>query len=417
MGGAWNSCETCADDRSRNVFRDRPHLGDVMLADEHQRRTTDLTQAFGDRGVKNLLLSGSGLPRTFLHLVRAEDHRPDAIPDLRIDVLRLPLRAVEPQTQGRIRRRRVVVAFEGRLLLRPAGTCLLRPLPTGQARRDHDEPLDEIRPIHGELERNAAPERASDDRRRPVERRVGVAHVRERLGLKQTVAEAAKIRRDDAISSPIQGVDLRAPHTTVGDPRVEEQHGLHVRPPCIDEANHVGLFSDRMGEPPAVPYPPDPDEDAELVVELGDLVDAVALDREWANLRARGLAALRVEVRGCRLTGTELAEATLTDVTFSDCRLDLVGLRMARLQRVVFRDCRMAECDLYDATLADVLFERCELREATFSGARLERVELRGCDLTGLRGIEALRGARMPWNDVLENAPLFAVALGVEIVD
>ena len=90
---------------------------------------------------------------------------------------------------------------------------------------------------------------------------------------------------------------------------------------------------------------------------------------------------------------------------------------MARLERVVFRDCRMAECDLYDASLADVLFERCELREATLSGARLERVELRGCDLTGLRGVEALRGARMPWNDVLENAPLFAVALGVEIVD
>jgi uncharacterized protein YjbI with pentapeptide repeats len=172
-----------------------------------------------------------------------------------------------------------------------------------------------------------------------------------------------------------------------------------------------------MGDPLAAPYPPDLDKDAEPVVELVDLVDAVAVDREWANLRARGLAARRVEVRSCRLTGTELAEATLTDVVFSDCRLDLVGLRMARLERVVFRDCRMAECDLYDASLADVLFERCELREATLSGARLERVELRGCDLTGLRGVEALRGARMPWNDVLENAPLFAVALGVEIVD
>ena len=172
-----------------------------------------------------------------------------------------------------------------------------------------------------------------------------------------------------------------------------------------------------MGEPPAAPYQPDLDGDAEPVLELDDLVDAVALDREWANLRARGLAARRVEVRGCRLTGTELAEATLTDVTFSDCRLDLVGLRMAELLRVVFRDCRMAECDFYGASFADVLFERCDLAEATLSGARLERVELRGCDLRGLRGVEALRGARMPWNDVLENAPLFAVALGVEIVD
>jgi hypothetical protein len=57
------------------------------------------------------------------------------------------------------------------------------------------------------------------------------------------------------------------------------------------------------------------------------------------------------------------------------------------------------------------------LREATVSGARLKRVELRACDLTALRGAEALKGVRMPWNDVLENAPLFAAALGLEIVD
>jgi uncharacterized protein YjbI with pentapeptide repeats len=85
-------------------------------------------------------------------------------------------------------------------------------------------------------------------------------------------------------------------------------------------------------------------------------------------------------------------------------------------ERVVFRECRMAECDLYEASLTDVLFEKCELREATFTRVKLRRVELRGCDLSGLRGVDALRGARMPWSDVLENGPLFAAALGLEIV-
>ena len=107
----------------------------------------------------------------------------------------------------------------------------------------------------------------------------------------------------------------------------------------------------------------------------------------------------------------------LSDVTFVDCRLDLVGLRIAKLERVVFRDCRMTECDFYEASLTDVLFERCELREATVSSVKLKRCELRGCDLAGLQGVEALRGARMPWNDVLENGPLFAAALGLEIID
>ena len=86
---------------------------------------------------------------------------------------------------------------------------------------------------------------------------------------------------------------------------------------------------------------------------------------------------------------------------------------MAKLDRVVFRDCRMAECDFYEALLTDVLFEHCELREATVSGVKLKRVELRRCDLAGLRGVEALRGARMPWNDVLENGPLFAACARV----
>jgi uncharacterized protein YjbI with pentapeptide repeats len=116
------------------------------------------------------------------------------------------------------------------------------------------------------------------------------------------------------------------------------------------------------------------------------------------------------------LTGAELGEARLRDITFDECRVDLVGLRHATLERVVFRDCRMAECDFYGAALTDVLFERCELREATFSAVRLERVELRACDLAGVRGADGLRGARMLWNDVLENAALFAWLAGIEIV-
>jgi uncharacterized protein YjbI with pentapeptide repeats len=172
-----------------------------------------------------------------------------------------------------------------------------------------------------------------------------------------------------------------------------------------------------VGKPPVSPYPPDLDEDAEPLGELGDAVDAVATGLDWANRSARGVVLRRVEVRNCRLSGVELAGAELSDVTFVDCRLDLAGLRTAKLERVVFRECRMAECDLYEASLTDVLFDRCELREAVFAAVRIKRVELRGCDLSGLSGVEALRGARMPWDDLLPNAALFATALGLEIVD
>jgi uncharacterized protein YjbI with pentapeptide repeats len=171
-----------------------------------------------------------------------------------------------------------------------------------------------------------------------------------------------------------------------------------------------------MSKPPSAPYPPDPDPDAAAVARFGDLVDTVVADADWAGVHGLGLSLTRVELRRCRLTGAELGEATLSDTTFDECRLDLAGARHSRLERVAFRDCRMTECDFHGASLTDVLFERCDLRAANLAGARLERVELRGCDLTGLHGGEALRGVRLPWNDVLENAVLFASLAGVEIL-
>jgi uncharacterized protein YjbI with pentapeptide repeats len=172
-----------------------------------------------------------------------------------------------------------------------------------------------------------------------------------------------------------------------------------------------------LGKPPRTPYPPDLAAGSTPVRDFGDLADVEVENADWANERAPGFVARRVELRHCRLTGAELAEATLIDVTFLECRLDLVGLRVASLERVVFRDCRMTECDFDGASLKDVLFEHCELREATLTSAKIQRVELRACDLVGLRGVETLRGARMPWNDVLENAPLFADALGIQIIE
>ena len=172
-----------------------------------------------------------------------------------------------------------------------------------------------------------------------------------------------------------------------------------------------------MGEPPRAPYPPDPAEDAQPVTELGDLTDARVLELDDAGRRLPGLQLRRVELRTCRLTGAELAEATLTDVVFQDCRLDLAGLRHATLTRARFSDCRLEELELLGATLEDVVFERCALRSANLSSARCRRVELRDCDLAGLVGTEALRGVRMTWSDVLANVGTFAAALNIEIVD
>lgn len=147
------------------------------------------------------------------------------------------------------------------------------------------------------------------------------------------------------------------------------------------------------------------------------LRDVEIREGDWSTLRADQASLTRVTASGLRGTGVELGESTLRDVSLSECRLDLSSFRHATLERVVFRDCRLDEADFYGATMASVLFERTTLVGAGVEAAAFDRCELRGCELEGLRGVERLRGVRMPWPDVVQIAGLLAAATGIEIVD
>lgn len=141
-----------------------------------------------------------------------------------------------------------------------------------------------------------------------------------------------------------------------------------------------------MSKPPKSPYAPDPDPEGPPVTELGDLLDVVMEDTDWANTVQLRPSWRRVELRRVRLTGAQ-------------------------------RDCRLEEAEFGGARLKDVVFERCDLRAADFSAVKGAQFDLLGCRLDGLRGVDALRGARMRWADVVENAALFAAALEIETVD
>jgi uncharacterized protein YjbI with pentapeptide repeats len=167
---------------------------------------------------------------------------------------------------------------------------------------------------------------------------------------------------------------------------------------------------------PKTPHAPDVDPEAQSPDGPDDVVDARIENADFSNQRFLRSSIRRIELHLCRLTGIELAEATWNDVVLTDCRVDFGGFRHAKLTRVIFRDCRLEEADFAAATLTDVVFERCELRRASFAGCRIERVELSGCTLLELVGVESLRGARMPWGDILENALLFAQGLGIEVL-
>jgi uncharacterized protein YjbI with pentapeptide repeats len=167
-----------------------------------------------------------------------------------------------------------------------------------------------------------------------------------------------------------------------------------------------------------------PDEPEELEgVDLSgerrpglELAEVALSDCNLANLQARGGILRRATVRRCRMTGLLWTEGTVRDVTLSESRIDLASFAASTLEQVVFDGCILRQTDFQDAELRAVRFVDCDLTGADLLGARMNRCELRGCTLDDLRGAEALRGAAMPWPDILAAAGTFAEALGVRVL-
>ena len=96
-----------------------------------------------------------------------------------------------------------------------------------------------------------------------------------------------------------------------------------------------------------------------------------------------------------------------------------------RLRRLPAREARHASCSATAGSKRRTSPARrsptsCS-NDATFAAPRSRAaassgVELSGCTLAELVGVESLRGARMPWGDILENAPLFAQGLGIQVI-
>jgi fluoroquinolone resistance protein len=147
------------------------------------------------------------------------------------------------------------------------------------------------------------------------------------------------------------------------------------------------------------------------------LVTDVALNKcNLANVRTREFSFRRIAVTGSKWTGIQLTDGTIADAMFTDCRLDLAQFDRVKLTRVAFHGCVLREVDFSNVSFDQVAFVDCDLSRTTFERVRVTASELRTCTLTGMRGIGALRGIAMAWDDVLANAELLAGELGITII-
>ena len=147
------------------------------------------------------------------------------------------------------------------------------------------------------------------------------------------------------------------------------------------------------------------------------LTDVAVQGGNLANVAAHELALTRVTLTGVRLTGASWTRGRIADVAFRDCRIDLATFAGTTFERVTFAGCLLAQADFRDALWRSVRLDRCDLADADLTGLRIDTAELRGCTLDGLVAAERLRGAAMPWDDVLANAALLAGALGIHVLE
>lgn len=136
-----------------------------------------------------------------------------------------------------------------------------------------------------------------------------------------------------------------------------------------------------------------------------DLSAAKCADGSW----------LRVHVKGGRLTGIDLSNTTLKDVTFEDCKLDLANFRASKLTRVQFIGCHLQETDFQMATLTNVAFTSSELSKVAFSRAVLKQVDARTSQLFDIRGWDSLKGLTLDTSQLMAIAPELANELGLVI--
>lgn len=92
------------------------------------------------------------------------------------------------------------------------------------------------------------------------------------------------------------------------------------------------------------------------------------------------------------MLGSAWEQITIDDVVFERCRMDYAAfIRLRAAGSVIFAGCSLREARFGGCDLSDAAFEECNLYLTEFDGGTYRGCDLRGNDLSGLRGVGALK--------------------------
>ena len=145
--------------------------------------------------------------------------------------------------------------------------------------------------------------------------------------------------------------------------------------------------------------------------------DVIVMQSDFSGTSLSNGDCNRVTFTNCRMTGFDANKASLHDVIFRGCKLDLANFRFSDLRRVQFIDCTLAETDFLSATLRDVSFQNCILERTVFEKIKVQKLDLRTSQLSEVAGWQSLKGALIDNVQLSAVAPYLAHALGLIVRD
>lgn len=159
---------------------------------------------------------------------------------------------------------------------------------------------------------------------------------------------------------------------------------------------------------------------AESRLDKLTVVDSVLDHCDIANVSLDHSSMTRVELIGCRATGLVVPNLLVRHLLVRECLLDMSSFRFATLTNAVFVDCRMTRADFVSADLTSAIFRRCDL-----TGVELSQVKARGalfvdCNWDGVRGLPSLNGATVVHGSPIDEHAFMAgmaANLGIRLGD
>jgi uncharacterized protein YjbI with pentapeptide repeats len=117
------------------------------------------------------------------------------------------------------------------------------------------------------------------------------------------------------------------------------------------------------------------------------------------------------------MSGVLIPQATLQDVTFTECKLDGANFRMSEGKRVVFDHANLCGAEFYAARFTSACFFDCDLDEAEFSQAQVQGARFHGSSLADIKGGEYLRDIVIDTSQVIPLALRVFSGLGIRVDD